>query len=123
MGGLAGHWRLVAMVEHDPAGTPRDGPLGARPRGSLYYGEDGYMSVHLMRDPAEGAGYIGYAGTWAPSPDGGRVTHTVAVSSDPSWAGGDQHRDVDLDGDRLVLTRHDTIDGTPFRATLTWLRS
>ncbi|MQY06279.1 lipocalin-like domain-containing protein [Actinomadura macrotermitis] len=115
---LAGHWLLIAMLEYDPAGRPHDGPLGPRPRGSLYYGRDGYMSVHLSGDQ----GYIGYTGTWRLSPDGGRVTHTVLVSSDPAWDGTDQHREVVLDGGRLVLVRRDTVGGRPFRAALTWDR-
>ncbi|TDD74272.1 lipocalin-like domain-containing protein [Actinomadura rubrisoli] len=112
---LVGQWELVSMAEFDEDGRPQDGPLGPAARGRLYYGADGYMSVHLMRGDSE-PGYIGYSGGWRL--EDGRIVHRVAVSSDPSWVGGDQVRSAEMVRGLLVLGRR---DGT-FRARLAWRR-
>ncbi|CAM02158.1 lipocalin-like protein [Saccharopolyspora erythraea NRRL 2338] len=120
---LIGHWRLHSFVEFDEEGNPKESPLGGSPRGSLYYGADGYVSVHIMRTdsaPPPAASYIGYTGRWRLAGD--QVVHEVRIATDPTWPGSEQVRDFSLDGDELVLGRTDTVDGEPLRARLVWHR-
>jgi hypothetical protein len=121
--GVLGLWRLESYYDLDDTGNRSTGPLGTAPRGLLYYGADGYMSVNMMRtEPAEAAApYMGYAGRWRL--DGGRLIHQISVCSNPAWAGTEQVREMELDGDRLTLVGTALIAGKPQRRLLNWRRA
>ncbi|WP_194832963.1 lipocalin-like domain-containing protein [Nocardia sp. XZ_19_369] len=98
---LVGTWWLEAYRSIGDDGGVHEGPLGADPRGLLFYAADGHMSVTMMRSPGTGSGFMGYAGTWELS--GRQVIHRVLVSSHDYLVGTRQHRDAELAGDRLTL--------------------
>ena len=47
---------------------------------------------------------VAYAGTY--SFDGKTVTHHIEVSWNENWTATDQQRDVQIDGNRVILTTH-----------------
>jgi hypothetical protein len=115
---LVGTWRLESWRLVAPDGTAVDA-FGPAPRGLLIYTAEGTMSVvisaagraRLPAAPGErgvaarAAAFDGahaYAGRYSLRP--GAVVHHVAVSTMPNYEGVDQHRRLDLDGDRLTLT-------------------
>jgi hypothetical protein len=102
---LVGVWHLESFHDIDPRGRPVEGPLGAAPRGLLFYSADGHVSVTMMRTGSahpERPNYMSYAGTWRR--EGGRVVHAIDVAPDPAWLGTEQFRELALDGDLLTLT-------------------
>lgn len=101
--GLVGTWALERFVLALPDGTTIE-PLGPTPVGRLVYTASGFISAHLMPDPAQGAAVatLGYCGRWRV--EGDRVLHQVEISSRPGMTGTTQVRPMVLDGDVLVLT-------------------
>ncbi|MFI0907262.1 lipocalin-like domain-containing protein [Streptomyces sioyaensis] len=120
---LVGVWRLESFHDIDSTGTLHEGPLGPEPRGLLFYSADGHVSVTMMRTgPAhpERSSYMSYAGTWRR--EGDRVVHTIDVAPEPGWLGSEQSRDLELDGEDLVL--HGTsLVGPVQRRVLHWRRT
>ncbi|MFG2095444.1 lipocalin-like domain-containing protein [Streptomyces sp. NPDC048612] len=119
---LVGVWRLESFRDIDGTGTPQEGPLGPEPRGLLFYSADGHVSVTMMRTgPAhtERSNYMSYAGTWRR--EGDRVVHTIDVAPEPGWLGTEQSRDLELEGDELVL-HGNALVGRPQRRVLRWRR-
>ncbi|MFI6415704.1 lipocalin-like domain-containing protein [Streptomyces sp. NPDC050585] len=115
---LVGVWRLVSFHTLAADGTVTPGPLGENPAGLLFYSATGHVAVHMM--PAEGPPeYLSYAGTWRR--EGDSVVHTLTVAGHREWLGGDQVRQVELDGDRLTLTG--TALSTADRRVLVWERT
>ena len=103
------------------------------------YGQDGYMSVSIMRPdrpkfaagdlPSGGAQeraratdtYVSYCGRYEFRGD--TVVHHVDLSSFPNWVGVDQERLVELTGNRLTLsTRPILLGGLQQTAHLIWER-
>lgn len=138
---LVGVWSLVTWHLVQPDGTVVDA-FGPAPQGRLVYTADGHMSVVISRAgrpllppaPADRSagqraaafdGAHAYAGTYTLRP--GVVIHHVTVSTTPNYEGVDQHRRLDLDGDRLILSTppgqaaHLT-PGSPVYGRLTWRR-
>lgn len=120
-----GVWRLVAYYDVDEAGRTSDGPLGSAPQGMLIYTADGHLSVSMMR-ALDGAGggtetFMGYAGRWRL--EGTRMVHEVAVSAHPHIVGTDMVREVELDGEDLLLGGTAQIEGRPQRRLLRWRRA
>lgn len=94
-------------------------PFGENPIGRLVYTAGGFMSAQLasahrpaFASPAftratvdeKGAAYdtfMAYCGRYEVFGD--HVMHHVEMSLFPNWAGGDQKRFFELDGDSLVL--------------------
>jgi hypothetical protein len=109
---LIGAWRYV--------GTRIDGAnwnRGANPKGMIYYGPHGEMSVQVAPDvkrtragavmtPEEAktavTDYIAYFGTYSIDAKAGTVTHHRADSIQPGDSG-DLVRRYEFIGDRLVL--------------------
>jgi hypothetical protein len=109
---LIGAWRYV--------GTRRDGAnwdRGANPKGMIYYGPHGEMSVQVAPDvkrtragtimtPEEAKvavnDYIAYFGTYTIDEQAGTVTHHRQDSLQPGDSG-DLIRRYEFVGDRLVL--------------------
>ncbi|GHG84128.1 lipocalin-like domain-containing protein [Streptomyces griseocarneus] len=120
-----GVWRLVAYYDVDEAGRTSDGPLGSAPQGVLIYTADGHVSVSMMR-ALDGAGggteaFMGYAGHWRL--EGTRMVHEVLVSAHPHIVGTGQVRDVERDGEDLLLAGTAQIEGRPQRRLLRWRRA
>ncbi|AXK82780.1 hypothetical protein DW352_20995 [Pseudolabrys taiwanensis] len=109
---LVGAWRYV--------GTRLNGEnvnRGASPKGMIYYGPAGEMSVQIAPDvarPRAGSvmtpdeafdalkDYIAYFGTYSIDEAAGTVTHHREASIQPGDSG-DFVRRVEFTGDRLVL--------------------
>lgn len=118
MSRLVGTWELVEWTA--TVGERVQRPFGGDVIGRLTYTIDGHMWATLMRRDrtlisattlasataadraAAAAGYLNYAGTY--SEENGRVVHHVELSLMPNWVGGDQVRNVDWEGDDLILT-------------------
>ena len=104
------------------------------------YGPDGYMSVAISRPERAGfaAGdllggtieeraraaetYVSYCGRYEFRGD--TVVHRVELSLFPNWAGIEQERLVEVEGDRLTLsTRPILLGGRQRTAHLIWERA
>jgi hypothetical protein len=123
---VVGAWRLLSIATVRPDGEEVTDWAGPKPTGILMYAADGYMSVHIVRDPparwsyaeperaplAERAQafdrYYGYFGRFAVDPGRGVVTHFVEGSLQPNEVGLTYERQFRIEGDRLLLT------ATPF---------
>lgn len=116
---LTGTWKLVSFeLKTGPAQVRY--PFGGQPIGYIIYSGDGHFAVTIMSagrgqfaagDLFQGSAEeksaametcLAYAGTF--EVEQGRVVHHVAVSLFPNWAGTDQVRYFELDGDRLILS-------------------
>jgi len=132
---LIGTWRLVSY-ETDEDGGRRGKPYGDAV-GRLDYDAQGNMSGQVMRpgrarvELGEGGaqqvraaylGYIAYFGTYDVAPDGASIVHHVQGSLNPAWVGGQQHRRMRIEGERLVLSADVRKNGDIVRHTLTWER-
>jgi hypothetical protein len=109
---LLGAWRYL--------GTRRDGAIwnrGRDPKGMIYYGPHGEMSVQIAPDverkragavmtPDEAkfalTDYIAYLGTYTVDEAAGTVTHHRVASIQPGDTG-DLVRRYEFEGDRLTL--------------------
>ena len=137
---LVGTWWLRAYEAQDAAGTVRH-PLGQDPIGCLVYSSDGCVSVQIARPnrarfptgdvssasvaqlAAAADGYLAYAGTYNVDEEAMTVTHHVRVSLVPNWIGTSQRREVDMDGDVLVLIGGPVrVGGVRQVPRLTWRR-
>lgn len=116
---LIGTWRLVSYEVRDEDGSMTH-PYGRDPVGFLTYTANGYMAgqlgrsdrAHVSVDVCETApdaevaaaarDYFAYCGT--DEVRGDTVVHRVELSLMPNWIGGEQMRDVALDGDSLTLS-------------------
>lgn len=116
---LTGAWRLVSWSGRDASGAVAY-PFGQAAVGSIVYTAEGAMAAQIMRpdrapfagnDPFRGTaaenaaavrGYIAYAGTFRI--EGDTVIHRVEMSLFPNWIGGEQRRQIEWEGDRLVLS-------------------
>jgi hypothetical protein len=114
---LIGAWRYV--------GTRFDGgkfDRGPNPKGMIYYGPHGEMSVQVAPDvkrmragtvmtPEEAkialTGYIAYFGTYTIDEQAGTVTHHRHDSIQPGDTG-DLVRRYEFAGDRLILRGHNS---------------
>jgi hypothetical protein len=136
---LVGTWRLVSYEERDEDGGITH-PLGRDAVGFLTYTADGYMTgqlgradrAHVSVDDWEGApdaevataarDYFAYCGTYEFRGD--TVVHRVGLCLMPNWIGGEQVRDVALNGDSLTLsTLFMSIAGRQQTASLVWHRA
>lgn len=122
---LVGAWRLVSIIHLDEDGDTHEGPLGPCADGILIYDPSGYMSVGLMRvgeppdSPTPPTTYMGYSGRWQLADQ--HVIHEVAVSSHSRIVHTTQVRELQAEGDRLVL--RERIDDSPRYLVLTWQRA
>ena len=119
---LQGAWRYI--------GTRLNGQnwdRGANPKGMIYYGPHGEMSVQIAPDVARTRAanvmtpdeaflalkdYIAYFGTYSIDESAGTVTHHREATIQPGDAG-DFVRRIEFIGDRLVLRPpHSTLEVT-----------
>lgn len=136
---LWGTWRLVSFTRtYTESGQTADA-LGKDPQGLITYGRDGRMSVLIVKSGrpkvADVAAIddatrielfktlVAYAGTY--TFDGKAVTHHIELSSNETWTGTHQVRNVKLEGRKLVLTTNPQTNATDGKMTvsvLTWER-
>ena len=134
---LIGTWRLLSWENRNVDDGGVSYPLGKDALGYIMYGQDGYMSVAIMRpnraafaagdllggDAEElaqaAATYVSYCGRYEFR--GETVVHRVELSLFPNWVGAEQERLVEVAGDRLTLsTRPILLGGVRRTAHLIW---
>jgi lipocalin-like protein len=130
-------WRFVSWKNRSLHDGEVSHPLGKDAVGYIMYGQDGYMSVSIMRPdrPKFAAGDLlsGGAQERARATDtyvsdygryefrGDTVVHRVELSLFPNWVGVEQERLVEVKGDRLTLsTRPILLGGVQRTAHLIW---
>jgi hypothetical protein len=131
---LVGTWLLERWELIYADGRPPECPLGADAIGFLMYTADGHVSASLARaqrpntppaDPQAKArayeDYFAYAGRYV-VPDG-TVEHHIAIASDPALAGVVSRREVQIEGDRLLLSGPDFSATSPRAHRITWRRA
>ena len=117
---LIGIWRLLSWENRNVVDSEVGYPLGKDAAGYIMYGQDGYMSVAIMRpdrakfaagdllsesaqERAQAAStYVSYCGRYEFRGD--TVVHRVELSLFPNWIGVEQERLVEVAGDRLILS-------------------
>lgn len=135
---LAGCWELVSYTLTTADGSTLH-PMGLTPRGLLFYGRGGELSVHLMQpgaappsaddlpagvtpDLALSYGcYSSYFGRFEVNDARREVTHFVQGASVLSWAGAVFPRTYHLDNHQLTLTAAANAQG--YVPTLLWQRT
>ena len=135
---LIGTWRLVSFEVRDAQGRIAY-PFGEDAGGFITYTADGRMAVQFAStnrprlttpdwvggaDPeiaAAARDYFAYCGTYEVHDS--VVVHRVESSLMPNWIGGEQQRQVVLDGDTVTLSTPPTLVGGQQQvATLVWQR-
>lgn len=136
---IIGRWNIVSWLQLYDDGR-RQAPLGENLEGFIRYCEDGDMVCMIANagqpqftsggqwnaSEAERAraysSMLAYAGKWRI--EGNTVVHVVEQSLFPNWKGGDQRREVRLDGDTLFIEAK-LEQGTPEARTaqLKWQRA
>jgi hypothetical protein len=113
---LVGTWRLVTYVDTPENGAPIRA-FGEHPIGQFVFTADGYVSVHIMRNPPAidettadpdpdacvPGWYCAYFGTYTVDMRHGTWTTHVAGSNIPGFWHTDQSRSFTLDGNRLII--------------------
>ena len=127
---ITGAWRLMRWETRAADGSVSL-PYGEDLTGLLLFTASGYMSGQIMLPesepiepaPAVVAGpqrYIAYCGPFQLDESNMRLTTRVQASVARSWVGTDQVRDVELEGDTLVLRPPRRPSGE--QGVLTWRR-
>jgi hypothetical protein len=137
---IEGTWRLVSAVRKFEDGEIAD-RLGPGATGFLTYTPDGYMSAQLqaadrplfqLSDPLDGtpaelasaaSGYISYCGRYSVDESTQTITHEIAISLFPNWAGQHQKRIARFSGNQLILSTLPTLSqGRRAISELIWER-
>lgn len=137
---LLGMWRLVEVVAVREDGSITTSKWGPHPSGYIVYDRSGRMAAQIMGDPRQAfqdaahptpdeglaalKSYLAYAGTYAYDPARRQVTHHLEMSVDPGDVGQDWMREVQLEGDRVILIAqpYRLKSGEQVRNRLTWER-
>ena len=103
---IVGTWRLLETKAHDDTGKVLTRPYGPKPMGLVTFQADGRMMAVLCDGrsslpPDEPRQFMSYAGNYRF--DGSTLVTTVDASSDASWIGGEQVRQVRFEGGRMML--------------------
>lgn len=136
---LLGTWKLESWKVTYSDGRPVSYPFGRKPVGLILYTPDGYMSATISRSDRSSMSnpnvrraprgekadsfdsYFHYSGTWRI--EGNEVIHTVLHALDPFFVGTDQVREMDHQGNVLVLTANiTTASGAKMHNRITWRR-
>ena len=108
------HLEFVRFVD-TPEGSAPLYQHGEHPVGQFIYTADGYLSIHIMRDPADlkpapdipgletTPRYVGYVGTYTVLESESIVIHRVTGGNLSSYINSDQRRPFHLDGDTLTI--------------------
>ena len=131
---LQGTWRLESWSLVYEDGRPPEFPLGEDAIGYLMYTTDGHMNASLARasrppiDRASAASkaqafdaFFGYAGRFEVRD--GAVVHKIDFGTNPALSGVNSPRQVQLDGDRLILTGPDFSAGSTRSHRILWRRA
>ena len=118
---LIGVWTLRHYWDISEGQPPRH-PFSHDPKGLLIYTPDGFVSAVLMAPGrpnlsadglldstpdeymAAGRGFIGYSGRYEVNEDLAVVMHYPEVAFAPNMSGSRQTRQIELNGDVLILT-------------------
>ncbi|WP_419905235.1 lipocalin-like domain-containing protein [Kiloniella sp.] len=137
---LIGVWWLLTREDVTADGSQRVDPtLGPNPQGILTYTSNRFAAQFMKRDRSEkmapepstrgvnntGAidGYDAYFGTYEVKPSTGEVMHKLEGALDASNVGIEVSRQMNVEGDRLVIRLDTTTPaGEPITRTLTWRR-
>lgn len=137
---MVGTWHLVTATRKIvDTGETIDAYGGPKPNGWINYGRDGRMMVVCAYENRERPAandkmsdadrvklhksFFAYAGTYRF--EGGTVVHDIDTSWNEAWTGTSQVRQVQQEGDRLVLTTTPfkfNADGRMSIITLIWER-
>jgi hypothetical protein len=130
---LTGFWKLESF-ERVGADGQVSYPFGREAIGYIMYDSTGHMGVHIMRagrQRPEGSraveGYMAYFGKYEVIEKEGVVIHHMEGNTNPNLTGTDYVRYYDFEGDRLILTPTNRVDGkltprSPNAGRLTWRR-
>ncbi|MBA4397938.1 MAG: hypothetical protein C0394_11240 [Syntrophus sp. (in: bacteria)] len=136
---LAGTWKLVSFHCQDTNGKTTY-PFGKDARGRLIYETDGRMAVQLMNPNRSGftsddplvasdaevraafGGYTAYYGTYSVNYDKRTIVHHIEAALRPDWAGTDQSRQFEYDGEYLTLKGPLLLGGVRGIVSLVWER-
>jgi hypothetical protein len=137
---LRGTWRLISAENLGADGKFEPMPeYGPHPIGYLIYDPTGHMCVSLANpdhprwanpekptDAEKLQSYqvmFAYCGTYEVQEKEHRVVHRPEMASWPHYVGSDQFRPYRLEGNRLILSGHETApDGKPSGYQITWER-
>lgn len=125
MTSIVGTWRLVRGTVISETGEPAPPPYGGeKGMGRVTFNVDGRMMAVLCDGrpslpPGQSREYSSYCGNY--TFDGRRLVTKVDAASDMVRLGGDQIRNVEFVGERMVF-RHTVrrADGQSFRRELWW---
>ncbi|MEM7405669.1 MAG: lipocalin-like domain-containing protein [Pseudomonadota bacterium] len=123
---LTGSWQLDTTSAWDDEGTPMPAPFGPTPRGLVAFYDNGRMMCVLTdgrvdMPPGEVREYSTYTGQY--QYDGQHLITRVDGSVDTDRIGGDQVREVEFVGERLILRPPvRTRDGRREHRQLEWIR-
>jgi hypothetical protein len=123
---IVGTWKLVGAAARDRDGNPLPMPYGGKGMGRVVFSSEGRMMAvncdgRPLLPPGTPRAYSSYCGTYIF--DGSRLVTRVDASSDPTRIGSDQVREVNFDGERMILRPppRQTEVGEEYRE-LTWER-
>ena len=137
---IQGTWWLLSREDHTKDGQRRIDPiLGSDPIAILVYANDHFAAQFMKRErnadaitQATGAGqnntsaiggYDAYFGTYQVDEGTNKVAHTLVGSINPANIGMTVYRDLQVDGDKLVIQLDTTTqEGESVTRTLTWKR-
>lgn len=144
---LVGVWRLADIVTDDAAHANTDPFYGAHPAGLIVYDASGYFSVQIasLPRPVQAAdvaragaaatlaqrtasaqildGYYAYYGRWEFDATTSQVTHRVERSLFPVEEGKVYVQRAQVQGNRLVFTRTNSVSGQPVTQRKVWEKS
>jgi|SRR5882724_5912808 len=140
-GHLHGIWQLVSLTGKVPQTEQEIAPYGQKPDGYLIYTSAGFVMVQISRCSADrellpisrkpsadefAAAFmssVSYSGRYTEADN--QVTHYVEISTIPNWVGTTQVRQVEINGDLLVLTtpamHRPDVDDMPY--SIVWKRA
>lgn len=137
---LAGTWRLISAGTFSKDGAFEPFPeYGPHPIGYLMYDSTGHMCVSLANpqhprwanpekptDSEKLHSYdvmFAYCGTYEVQEKEHRVVHRPEMASWPHYVGTDQSRSYRFEGNRLILSDHETApNGQPSAYRIIWER-
>jgi hypothetical protein len=137
---IKGTWWLLSREDHTKDGQRRIDPiLGSDPIAILVYANNHFAAQFMKRErnanaitQATGAGqnntsaiggYDAYFGTYQVNEGTNKVAHTLVGSINPANIGMTVYRDLQVDGDKLVIQLDTTTqEGESVTRTLTWKR-
>jgi hypothetical protein len=123
---LVSAWRLVKYEEPPVDGSPATLPLGDRPHGYIIYSADAFMAAfQSSTDETSKAQPIAYTGPYRVD-EAQQVVHQQSdLTLVPGWAGKTQHRKIQMEGDRLILSTVEPaiVAGRSVNAVITWQRA